>query len=428
MAEISDEDRRKKIKDALDGKGQEMELASQAYLKELEGILELFPGEPSFIGKQLEYPKIKKEGILKRKKRAPGIIQMIQLREEVHKFFENKGVINVRGQLQGLLKEFPDNPDIRALNAIQTYNDTLQSGLDEKKILVIQHALKEVALALHNGGLTIFNATWFIRIYLKYIETLNVKYKRHFATTVRHYNKKIQDISKDIHGRQMCMMAMYQLKENLGNLSLLNTRLHGSSFITEALTDLELEKAANAFQNGDEEKKVSGNKKANHIIFVTMTLCLIFAKIPILKNLIKDTLKKIKDTSRDLILQKKMILNAQRVSEYQFAIARGDQKAASHIATIIYEKSLNTIKEYLENAILYKNFEVDPFIKAAWIAKDSHQLFTETTVKQHLEKGKELLDIVLGERCQFKGSYEAAKNLQAEILYLMTMPEEMQRY
>jgi len=159
-----------------------------------------------------------------------------------------------------------------------------------------------------------------------------------------------------------------------------------------------------------------------------MTLCLIFAKIPILKNLIKDTLKKIKDTSRDLILQKKMILNAQRVSEYQFAIARGDQKAASHIATIIYEKSLNTIKEYLENAILYKNFEVDPFIKAAWIAKDSHQLFTETTVKQHLEKGKELLDIVLGERCQFKGSYEAAKNLQAEILYLMTMPEEMQRY
>lgn len=421
MAEISDADRRKKIKDALDGKSREMELAAQVYLKELDGILELFPGDPFFIGKRLTYPKAKKEGILKRKKRLPSLIQ---LREEVHKFLENKGVFNVRGQLQSLMKNFPYNPDVRALNAIQIFNDTLQSGLDEKKIIVIQHALKEIALALHNGGLTIFNATWFIRIYLKYIETLNGKYKRHFTATVRHENKKVQDISKEIHKRQMCMMSMYRLKENLGNLSLLNTRLHGTSFITEAITDLELNKATKAFQIGDENKKVSGNKKANHIIFVTMTLCLIFAKIPILKNLIKDTLAKIKDTSRDLILQKIMIFTAQMVSEYQFAIAQGDQKAASQMAITIYEHSLKTIKEYLENAILSKNFEVDPYIKAAWIAKDSRDLFTETTTIKHLEKAKNLLDIILGERCQFKGSYEAAKNLQVEILYLLSVPED----
>jgi hypothetical protein len=423
MAEISDEDRRKKIKDALDGKSQERELASQIYLKELDGILELFPGDPFFIGKRLKYPKIKKEGFLKRKKNLPSLIQ---LREEIHKFLENKGVISVRSQLQSLMKNFPDNPDIRALNAIQIYNDTLQSGLDEKKILVIQHALKEIALALHNGGLTIFNTTWFIRIYLKYIETLNGKYKRHFTTTVRHDNNKIKEISKEIHKRQMCMISMYRFKENLSNLSLLNKRLHGSSFITEAITDLELEKATKAFQDGDEKKKISGNKQANHIIFVTMTLCLIFAKIPILKNLIKDTLAKIKDTSRDLILQKIMIFNAQRVSEYQFAMACGDQKTASKMATSIYDNSLKTIKDYLENAILNKNFEVDPFIKAAWIAKDSHELFTETTAQKHLKKAKYLLDIILGERCQFKGSYEAAKNLQIEILYFLALPEDRQ--
>ncbi len=64
---------------------------------------------------------------------------------------------------------------------------------------------------------------------------------------------------------------------------------------------------------------------------------------------------------------------------------------------------------------MYCQIEVDPFLKAAWIVKESQGLFIEADYRIMMQKATEYLSVVIGKRGQVKGFYEQANALQHEL-------------
>ncbi|MBT7891889.1 MAG: hypothetical protein HN580_22930, partial [Deltaproteobacteria bacterium] len=61
----------------------------------------------------------------------------------------------------------------------------------------------------------------------------------------------------------------------------------------------------------------------------------------------------------------------------------------------------------------------DPFLKAAWIAKESTQLFDAEINRERLRKSFDFLNIILSSRCQHKGSIEKAISIQSNVSAIM---------
>ncbi|MBC8394257.1 MAG: hypothetical protein H8E17_17025, partial [Deltaproteobacteria bacterium] len=138
-------------------------------LKKVEIVKSMNPFSPDFLGEAIIYTQKSRKFF----SRSAKILNLVDLRDEVNKSSEMNKVNNARKKIQNLLKRNRYNPELRALSGIQLFNDTFQSGLDEKKLVVLQKSLIETASAIINGGISIFNVNWFIRIYLKYLEILH---------------------------------------------------------------------------------------------------------------------------------------------------------------------------------------------------------------------------------------------------------------
>lgn len=416
----SDKGYRQHLKKILEGASHEADYTSQLAINEINELISYFPGSPDFISKKIKYPGENKGGLFSKRKDIPDVSI---IRRDINNFANKERVSSSRIKLQKLLKKYPDYSELHALNAIQIFNDAMQSGLDQRKFDVIRGALQEIGRALYNDGMTIFNVNWFVKIYLNYLEILSMKVRKQIRQSSQHKSPRVQKVLDILRHQQLELMLMVKVKGSLTNLTALTTRLKGTEYITEHITDKEVLQASRAYQLGDENKKI-GKKTANHIIYVLMTMNLVFTKIPILSGLVLNTLKKVPDIARDLILQKHMILTAQRIHEYQLAMAKGARGEAQKIASHISGECKRVIKKHLEYAILTKYYEIDPFIKGAWIASESKDFYSKSSYQKNLESANELLKIVMGERSQYKGSYESVKQLQSDILYKMALPQD----
>ncbi len=127
-------------------------------------------------------------------------------------------------------------------------------------------------------------------------------------------------------------------------------------------------------------------------------------------------MKWVPDLSRDMILQKAMVNTMTFLTEFRLAFACGDQPLAKTKAKDLFSRCTDMIDQYLEYSILSKPYEIDPFMKAAWIVKESQSLFPDNEFKPMVSKASELLHIVMGKRGQAKGSFEQAKILNEELI------------
>lgn len=380
--------------------------------KELTRLLELFPDSPGFLGKHNKYPKPKKRFFFFVK----TLPDLGELREAVSKPIEKMDITATRAKIKKLQKHYMHFPDVHALNAIQVFNDTIQSGVDEKKIDVLKSSFIEMANAICNGGISIFNITWFIKIYLKYLEVLNEKYIREYNATQKHYHQTVRGLAYDLHKKQIQLLSLITIKEKLGGLTLLNQKLRGSKFFREGITKDEVRDACKAILHEDENKSISEGKTAKHIFWVLITETLLFAKIPVFRKLILDTLQFIPDLSRDMILHKAMITTMCLLTDFRLAYAKGDTQSSKKISSELFNHCVELIDQYLEYTILTKPHELDPFLKAAWIAKESQGLYPEHEYKKVINQAMAFLDIVIGKRGQVKGSFDQASNLKEELI------------
>ena len=396
-------------------KKEELDKRIKQKIDELETLLKRIPDTTDFLGTDVLYPEKTSRGLFG-PKNFPNISE---LREEVNRFAEQKELTNPRKKIKRLIKKFPYFADLRALNGIQLFNDTAQSGLNERRLDVLEVALVEISGALHNEGISIYNATWFIKVYLKYLEFLKERISREQSGIAGHFNWNIRRMSEELQQKLILITSLLSVKDKLGGMVMLNTKLKGSVYISGCITKDEIRQACSAIQQ-DETATVGIGKTANYVILVMVTLGLLFSRIPILKNLVKDILVTMPDVSKDLILQKSMIRNMLGVTEFQLSLAAGNPDESRQIADKLFKHCVLLITQQLEFGALTKPHEVDPFLKGAWVAKESNGLFNKSEYKKMLDRALKLLKRVMESQSQIKGSYDLARQLQIEIGMIMT--------
>jgi len=379
-------------------------------VEDLRKLSRKIPLSPAFLGETIIYPR-KTRGLRFGSDKLPNLVE---LRDEVNRFTEQQQLINPRKKIKKLLKKYPNYADLRALNAIQIFNDAAQSGLSEKKLDVLEIALVEMAKALHNDAVSIFNATWFIKIYLKYLEFLKERLTHDHSAIANHYHRKVRRVAEELHKNIIQVTSLISIKDKLGGIMMLNAKLKGAVYISSCITQEELKMACAALKQ-DETKTVGVGKTANYVIFVIITLGLLFARVPVLENLVRELLTGMLDTSKDLILQKHMIGTMIRVTDLQLALASGDSAHSKEKAEKLFKRCLQIIGQHLEHTTLSKPHEVDPFLKAAWVVKESQGLFEKAEYKKMVMRSLTLLQKVLKNPGQVKGSYDLARQLSSEI-------------
>lgn len=383
-------------------------------VEQINYLIARFPNSPNFLGKNIYYPAKKKSLFAKKK-----IPDLSGIREDIQKISERKGVVVSRDLISKNLKQYPYSADLHAIKAIQVFNDLSQSGISDSKVDALVEPLVRIATALHNGGMSLFNSNWFITIYLKYLEVIRERLSRDYNFGIHHADSDVRAGAENLYQRLLQVPRLLQVRNHLNNLSNLSMKLKGTVFITESTTMNQLKMACHAIAAKNEEKAITPGKTANSILVVTLSLNALFSRIPILKELVKNTLKNIPDITRDLILQKQMIINTGRITDFQLAVAGGDEEKSKELASNLFDSGLKTINYYLENAILSKQFEADPFLKTAWIAKESRNLFESRISKERLKKSAELMRIILGQRCRHAPSIETATQYNNEIHTIM---------
>ncbi len=381
---------------------------------EFNRIIDKFPDSPEFLGKNIIYP-IPKKRLFGNKK----ILDVSDIRSEVQKFTEREGVTKSRELITKKMKQYPHSADLHALKAIQLYNDSSQSGANQNKMDALYDPLIVIAKALHNGGNCIFNANWFMTIYLKYMDIIRERLAREYKFGIHHADSDVRGSAERLYLKMLKVPRMMQIKNQMSGLTNLNVKLKGTSMITANISIVDLKLACQAVAGKDPKKMIGPGKPANSIVYVTLVLNSLFARIPILKEMVVGVLKNIPDLNRDLILQKQMIINSGGVNDFMLAVAAGNKPLAKDLANRIYKQSLQNINYYLENALLKQQYEADPFMKAAWIAKESTELFDMEVNRERLNKANECLNIILGSRCQHTGSLERASAYQADVRTIM---------
>ncbi|MCP4753740.1 MAG: hypothetical protein GY866_22885 [Proteobacteria bacterium] len=417
----------------IEENGKKNQIAEKQYIGKVESILKrtsnlksLNPASPGFLGKSIQYPVKKKKRIFRIRK-APDING---LRDAVVQTSEAKVAYETRKTLNTLLKRHPFDPNLRVMKGIQLLNDTHQSGLNGKRLDVLKTAVVETAIAVHNNGFSLFNATWLIKIYLKYLETLHRRAVNEYQIIRANFHWQIRNAVDEVHVLILQMTSLLGLKKHMTGLTLLNAKLKGSAYMYDCISKEEMTEAGHLMLKGEASLLESG-KTANYVIWVSITLGSLFARIPIMHKMATEILTAVPDVSLDLTLQKKMIGTIAKVAEYQMAQAEGDSRLMESSAVNLYQRCHDIIKQDLNGIITYKKtYEIDPYLKAAWIAKELRGLIEATAYRKMLYESLELLNIVISKTEDVKDSIEMATRLRLDIEEIMLSygwsPFEMQ--
>ena len=391
--------------------------------EDVDSLIDLIPTEEDFLGENKIYPmKVKWSFLIRlisfnllKYKKLPDLTE---IRNQVSKPLEDKkeiDVTNSRSKIKKLLKKY-DVPKIHALNAIQVFNDVNQSGLgDIKKFQALKASLIEISKVLYSGDKSLFHVTLFIKIYAKYLDSLGEKVNKKYKEIRTHTNASVKDSAIKLHKKYLQLTALLQFKGKINGIVDLSLRLKGTSFITEEITKEELNEARLAAYKEDTKTRLRSGKTGPEIMLIELSINLLLSNVPIFKKMIKENLNQIPNNSRDFILQKAMVQVVTEVVDFQLAMSSGDRANAKRVANKIYEDALGMISEHLEYATLTKPYEVDPFIKAVWIAKESKGLIIDEDLEKKLKKAVKLLKIIEGERCQVKGAAQRAFDLKQSI-------------
>lgn len=372
------------------------------------------PESPEFWGEKIEYPRKKRRlSFIKR-----SLPDLNELRSQFDDLSKGAKMTELRKQVRKYLKYHPYNPELRALRGMRIYSDLSQSGIDHKKLDSLKIALTEIGRAIHNGGLSIFYVNWFMKVYIKYLEDLQRKVILEYSNVGSSYHWQIQRISDELQKLLIHVTSLLAIKSQITGLNTLNSKLKGTAYIYDCLSSEEISNAC-LIQTGDDTKKIGVGKTANYIIWEVITLASLFARIPSFRNFVNEILAQIPDVSKTLILQKCMVGTLIAVSEYQFAIAHGDSMKTMEAAFRLFNRCENIIEQHLQNALPTRLYEVDPYLKAAWITKESKGLFESMEYKKMLEKSMEYISLVLENYDAVKGSYEQATQLQHELQEIM---------
>jgi hypothetical protein len=368
------------------------------------------PISPSFLGPDIRYPE-RKTRLFSLKDRPPNLSE---LRKELNRISESTGYSDTRDRIKNLLKKYPTYADLRALNAIQIFSDLSQAGLQEKKLAISKSALIEIALAMHNGAVSVYNVTWLTKIYIRYLEILRDRMNAEVKSAKQQINWKVNQKIDEMRIKQRQVDYLLTIKDKLGGLTTLNNKLKGSDYVTDLMTKKTIQGAFLAAQKGS-TIKIGSEKSPAYILLMLITISLLLARMPIFRKLIENILITIPDLSKSVVLQKTMINNMILVTDFQLAMAAGDQTKSKQYANELYHRCSGVYNGFVKGRVMTKPYEVDPILKMAWISKESKGLIEKEEYKNRLLNSLKLLNILSRNREEVKGAFELTVILKNQI-------------
>ncbi|PCI30424.1 MAG: hypothetical protein COB67_01900 [SAR324 cluster bacterium] len=399
-------------------------------IEELEMLLNSFPGNPKFLGKIVKHRKgwmdlIFNTGDFNRLKSIR--VSVSRFAEKNPKEMSRRQIIehqrkwkDLEVKLSRALHRHDHIIDLHALYALHLYAETKLYRQVEVRLPLLKRALKKMANALRNESLCLFNVIWFIEIYCDYLETLKQRILLYLKAGTKLDDRQVQQITLKLRQQVLLIEVFLTIKDRLDGIMMLNRKLRDSAYSTEGISLSEIRRASHAIKNGEEKASVGDGKTANFSIAVIVIIALLFARIPILKFLVRDIVGAISEGNRNLKLQKRMILTADYIHEYEQAVAEENILKKREHAEHIYKYCQKTIKHYWQNASLVKPYEIDPFMKLAWITLESNGLLDVTSFRMKLEQAEIFLDVVISQPKQKQDTIQYAKQLLFKVNALLS--------
>jgi len=391
-------------------------------VEELETLLRSIPDSPKFIGKMHKFRK----GLMDKLFNTGEYGKLKSMRARVNKFAERDPDLNVKKKdmmehfkswieldekLARALKRHKHIADLHALNAIHIYSKSKIYKKMENKYPLLKKALKDMALALHNEGVNIFNTLWFIEMYFDYLGLIKQKTLLQLKAPAMRDDKQVRQLFITLQQKVIDLEVLLTIKERLDGLNMLNRKLRNSAYSTDGFKMAEIRRAASAIKNGEEQAEVGEGKVSNFTIAVIVIISLIFARIPMLSALVKDISSNISDGSRELRLQKRMIVTTTLLNHYDLAVAENNETKKREFAEKVYKYCHKSISHYWQNSDLIKPYEVDAFLKLGWITVESKDLFDTSSYRKKLEQSINFLEIVMNHPKQTQETMDQAKQL-----------------
>ncbi len=411
----------KKVKLLKQSKG-DAKAGIESMIRELEYLVNACPMGPQFLGRHLKY-EVSKGWFGKKSSR----VNLTPFKQAIQNT-EKARITTIRQELEGALKKHPSNAELHALHAIQVYQDINQAGVRTNKLTIMRTALMEISLAVYNGADQITYAIWLVNIYLAYLEYLKDRILRTLKMAGHIPNPRIIELRRILQGRLLQLTFLQGVKEKMVGVNRLATLLKGTIYVNESVTIFEIKAAAQMLLKGTESQNVKDTKKkASHLLYIYFTLTLLYANMPIFKEKVKENLKLMPEIHRDIILQKRMIIAADGINEFKAELYSGYNKEAKESASKLIRFLNETIKEHLETAIMTKQFEIDPYIKIAWLTLEARDLFPLPDLQELLGAAREGLEVLFTKRCQIKGASEQARELYNALTDLELHEESRKR-
>ncbi|MBT3226468.1 MAG: hypothetical protein HN590_19230 [Calditrichaeota bacterium] len=393
---------------------QKLDKHVEVIMVKYEKLRGMTPSTSKFLGEDIDYPETKR-----RFYQLPRPLpDLTKLREEIENFSKGESASSPRNKIKRHLKYHPSHPELHAINGIQMYNDTMQSGLDEKKLDVLQQCLVEIGQAMYNGAISVYNVNWFITIYTKYLEAMQRRILAEYNLVSTNYHWQVQKIAAELHLLAIQITSMLSIREQLAGMATLTAKLKNSTYNYDSITKEEIRGACLALE-GDGSRHESVGKSPKYVLWAVVTIATLFARAPMLTKLVSNLLSSIPDSSRMLVLQKNMVGTVLAVVDYHFALSQGDLSKKIETAHRLYTRCLNVINQHLGHVSPKRTYEVDPFLKAAWITKESNGLFERDEYRTMLEQSMEFLDRVMESPDTVKGSFDIARRLQDDLHGIM---------
>ncbi len=381
--------------------------SSVSQIARIQQLLKESPDSPDFLGKiKISIPETKK-GFFRRKKYP----DLAKLRADLNVLTKDGKVdTHSRQKVRTDLKNYPEIPDLHVINAVYTYQDTpriddvkaisrqAQDKLSEHQLAQLKRAIHEIVLAFHQGGLSIFNINWFMKIYIDYLNVYKTRLTHEYRGIIKNNDRESVTIAQKLRNKKGELTELQQIKARFGGLSKLGIKLNGTTYLSDFFSPMEIKRASAAFKAGELSKVIVEERRAGKIIFVHLSVLTLLAKVPILKYLVEDSLKSIPEEDRGITLRKGVVTTLMKVSEFEIAMNSGDKSKARDAANSLYRFCLETITNRLQGQIMRELYEVDSYLKAIWIVKSADGLFERTAYKKLLLQAYGHIKVVTSEQ------------------------------
>ena len=324
--------------------------------------IELFPNSADFFGEKRKFTAKKQKKMFLLSKKPP---QLTEIREELNQEKKNDPgkMQKIRTELILLVKKYPNFADLHALKAIQAYRDVQQSGLTGQKFHVVESVVRLLGKALNTHAYSLNNLSWFLKIYIHYLEMLKKR-------LVLGYN--VKDIKYSAAKRQLAVLHM-QASRGLKEFDVMYSKYERTSFYSASITTEEVIEAHNAIRKGKDKVPVGKhNRPAKVVQLIYMKVNLILSRFPIFSPLIQQNIEATNEViHRDMFLLNGMISLNSMLNEFYMTKAKGDADAEIKLLAMLIKKSDENISYIQDGQELKKEFEYDPMLKFAVISLET---------------------------------------------------------